>query len=98
MASADDIGKTIAKQSSESLNTRTQIGDLSLGTPYLQFFSDNFIKLKVKKLQIRKRSYLPASDILIWGHPTYSTWGSFNWGTEANAFGPYSDIFNTGDL
>ncbi len=98
MASADNIGLEIARLSAQNYNTRSQLGDLSEGQPYLQFFSDNYIKLKVKKLQIRKRSYLPASGILIWGHPSYGKWGTGKWGTVEDAFGSWSDVYNSGDL
>jgi len=98
MASANDIGKEIANQNSTALNTRSQIGDLSGGTPYIQFFSDNFIKLRVKRIIREKRIYLPASDVLIWGHPTYGIWGSFDWGDDATAFGSWVVVYDTGDL
>jgi len=44
------------------------------------------VQLTVSRLLIEERSYNSANQVLIWGHPTYSIWGTYKWGTEADAF------------
>lgn len=62
MGSAEDIGSEIRKQKEELDSTNKQLGELEKGIPIIHYFTDNFIKAKVKTLRFRKNFETQLND------------------------------------
>ncbi len=87
------LGDLLGKQFADKEQMKPDLTNQDPETVPIIVLQQEKVKVRVKKIVGKTRSYNTANNVLIWGHPTKGTWGSFKWGTDSQAWNSWTTQF-----